>query len=138
MRLKAIPSLPNWEKAKVQRPSVAGEGEDDGGDQVGGRDQRPQHRRQDQADDEQDQRHDQPRVAGVGLLDVVVLGRDAAEQAAGRDRVQAFADPLDRLGRFARVGVAAEDDDDRASRRCRRSAAPAAPAGPSRGSSSRR
>ena len=81
-------------------------------DQVGGRDQRAQDRRQDQADDEQDQRHDQPGVAGVGLLDVVVLGRDAAEQAVGRDRVQAIADPLDRVGGFARVGVAAEDDDD--------------------------
>ena len=62
-----------------------GEGGDDGRDQVGGGDQRAQHRDQDQADDEQDQRHDQLRVARVGLLDVEVLDRDAAEQAAGGD-----------------------------------------------------
>ena len=54
-------------------PERGGEGEDDGGDQLERRDQRPQHRGQDQRDHEQDQRHDQPGVAGVGLLDLVVL-----------------------------------------------------------------
>ena len=77
-----------------------------------GRDQGAQDQGQDQGDDEQDEGHDQLRVAGVDLLDVVVLRRDAAEQAGGGDRVQAIADPLDRVGGFARVGVAVEDDHD--------------------------
>ena len=137
-RLKAIPSLPNTREGEGAEAERRREGGDDGGDQVGGRDQGAQHRGQDQADDEQDQRHDQLRVAGVGLLDVVVLGRDAAEQAAGGDLVQAFADLLDRVGGLARVGVAAEDRRRPRSRRCRRSAAPAAPAAPCRALPSRR
>ena len=60
------------------------EGGDDGDDQVAGCGQGAQDRDQDQADDEQDHRHDQLGVAGVGLLDVVVLGRDAADEGARR------------------------------------------------------
>ena len=48
----------------------------------------------------------------VRLLDLVVLGGDAGEQAARGDRVQPFADLFHRFGGFARVGVPSEDHGD--------------------------
>ncbi len=89
-----------------------GEGGDHGRDQVGGGHQGAQHRDQDQADDEQDQRHDQLRVPRVGLLDVEVLDRDPAEQAARGDGVQPFADLFDRGFGVAAVGILVEDEDE--------------------------
>ena len=127
--MKAIPSAARARRRRRCRGRASPAKEsDDGAIRKAGATSARSTAAEDQADDEQDQRHDQLRVAGVGLLDVVVLGRDAAEQAARGELVQAFADLLDGVGGVARVGVAAEDDDDDASRRRRRSAAPAAPA----------
>ena len=78
-----MPSLPSSARGKVAEAEGGGEGEDDGGDQVERRDQGAQHRRQDQPDHQQDERHDQAGVAGGRLLDVVVLRRDPASRAGG-------------------------------------------------------
>ena len=100
-------------RAKVQSPSVAGEGEDDGDDQVERRDQRPQHRDQDQA----------RRRAGPAAPPGGCRGRWSARCRSSRPgcrragRSGASSCRRSRIcstvvGGVARVGVAAEDDHD--------------------------
>ena len=83
--------------------------------------------------------HDQPRVAGVGLLDVVVLGRDAAEQARrGRSRAAVRGSPRPRRRPRPSRGCRARTTTTTASRPPVGRAAPGSPAGPRRGLASLR
>ena len=98
----------------MARPSVAGERRHDRRDQVERRDQRAQQQHQHESDDQEGDRHDEPRVVGVRGLDVDVLGRDAADERARHRPAECGAEVADHRARLRRVRIVAQQHADEA------------------------